>query len=289
VENSRSPQTPPDRNIGVSEIGTKASELCLLCGGRDFTSLVVPEVVTMLRCRECGLWVNADLTGGSTPSDQYAIPYHENYRRHARRKMRTALLDVTLLEARHARGRLLDVGCSLGYFVEAACARGWDAYGVDVAEDVVAACCQRGLRVELGTMGRLPFPDKYFDVVQARHVLEHDVEVWRNLAEMRRVLADDGLLIVLVPDGDCAKVRRRGARYRRFWIAAHLLCFTRPTLTAVMQRAGFREVAPPAISGRGPGEWLRAPALLGWQLLQGLKARLGLDNTLRTAWRKSDA
>lgn len=51
----------------------------------------------------------------------------------------------------------------------------------------------------LGDVCRLPFPDATFDVAVAVHVLEHVADDTGAMAELRRVLTDDGLAIVQVP------------------------------------------------------------------------------------------
>ena len=45
----------------------------------------------------------------------------------------------------------------------------------------------------------LPFPDKYFDCVFASEVFEHVFNLDEVLSEIRRVLSDDGNLIVTIP------------------------------------------------------------------------------------------
>lgn len=42
----------------------------------------------------------------------------------------------------------------------------------------------------------LPFPDESFEVVTSTEMLEHDLTFWLSLAEMERVLAPDGWLII---------------------------------------------------------------------------------------------
>src|SRR5438876_8883722 len=77
---------------------------------------------------------------------------------------------------KHVRGRraqILDVGCGTGGNVVMLNEHG-EAYGIDVSEDAVRFCHERGLeRVELGAADELPFGDGKFDLVTALDVVEH--------------------------------------------------------------------------------------------------------------------
>jgi hypothetical protein len=87
--------------------------------------------------------------------------------------------------------RSLDVGCALGFVVEALREVGVEAYGVDVSQYAVdhAAPGARGF-LRRGDLGEgLPFPDGHFDLVSALEILEHldPREVPTALREVRRL------------------------------------------------------------------------------------------------------
>lgn len=239
----------------------------------------------MRRCRACGLWVNV----GSQPQpDHYGLTYHQKvYSAVSRRKRRSSVSIVRQLAALEPHGRLLDIGCSYGHFVQAAAEQGFDAHGVDIAEDVARAACERGLKVSVGDLLHLPFEDGFFNVVHARHVLEHEIKVYDSLAEIRRVMAPGALLALTVPDGDCPKVRRRGPNYTRFWNPDHMLCFTRSTLTELLQRSGFAPVTVRTFTGLTSGRLRGALPFIGWRVFEWVPEKLGLSCTLVTFWRKT--
>jgi SAM-dependent methyltransferase len=102
----------------------------------------------------------------------------------------------------HVRGgeRLLDAGCGTGRnLAEFA---GWSRpAGVDLSEDAVRFCRQRGVAAVRGRLQALPFGDRAFDVVTSFDVLYHRwIEDDRAaLAELARTLRPGGLLMVRVP------------------------------------------------------------------------------------------
>ena len=91
----------------------------------------------------------------------------------------------------------LDVGCSLGWLVEAATVDGAHGVGVDIDEPGLAqARRERDPRCTfLSTDGEsLPFDDESLDVVVFNHIYEHVVDPDLVMAELRRVLKPDGIL-----------------------------------------------------------------------------------------------
>ena len=88
--------------------------------------------------------------------------------------------------------RLLDFGCGNGLFLELAHGRGFDIYGVDLAEDAVAAARQRpgGAHTYHGAPGEIPeIAAGGFDVITMWSVLAHLAEPVEDLTMLRRLLA----------------------------------------------------------------------------------------------------
>jgi SAM-dependent methyltransferase len=110
--------------------------------------------------------------------------------------------------APQARGRLLDVGCGekpyeaifRPYVSEYIGVEHRETFELTAASEsaVATASGKRGPDV-LYSGDRLPFPDKSFDTVLSVQVLEHTPRPLQLMLEMSRVLADDGILILLAP------------------------------------------------------------------------------------------
>ena len=93
-------------------------------------------------------------------------------------------------------GKVLDVGCGLGLYLESR----KDAIGVDINKYCVSHCQKLHLQAELMERDKLPFPNNSrIGTVVLDNVLEHLEEPQKLLSECTRVLPDDGRLIILVP------------------------------------------------------------------------------------------
>ncbi len=118
----------------------------------------------------------------------------------AKRRRKAAKI-IAVLE--HFRGPLKgltvgDVGCSAGFIAdELAKAGAARTLGVDIDVPGLRRAASRfGERVGFvcGDGTALPFPDGSIDVLVFNHIYEHVVDPDAVVAEMRRVLADDGVL-----------------------------------------------------------------------------------------------
>jgi SAM-dependent methyltransferase len=97
-----------------------------------------------------------------------------------------------------AGSRVLDVGCGTGRLAAALADRGAKVWGVDASEDMLAearAVAGRRVGLKLGRAEELPFRDGWFDCAVLRLVV-HLVERPRAFAELHRVLAPDGRVVV---------------------------------------------------------------------------------------------
>jgi len=137
-------------------------------------------------------------------------------------------------------GRLLDVGCGSGAYLEILREGGWTVAGVEIDPDAAQrARTKRSLDVHTGTVLDAPLPPGSFDVVTLWHVLEH---VWNPNEVVDRIahlLAPGGLFVVSAPaiDGHAA------AALKEHWyhvdVPRHLLHFTRKRLTDFIAARGF--------------------------------------------------
>ncbi|MDA8121147.1 MAG: methyltransferase domain-containing protein [Deltaproteobacteria bacterium] len=99
--------------------------------------------------------------------------------------------------------RVLDVGCGNGYVLERYAREGAEVFGVDITETAVDLCRKRfALSGQKGDFRvadaeSLPFGDGSFDCVCSMGVLHHTPRPDKAVAEIHRVLAAGGMLIVM--------------------------------------------------------------------------------------------
>jgi SAM-dependent methyltransferase len=115
---------------------------------------------------------------------------------------RRARLIETLRRYLAPGAAVLDLGCGAGRFTRWIREAGYQAAGADIAEGALRKAREAAPGCEfltLGEDGRIPAEDGRFRAVWTTEVIEHVVDVGSFLQEIRRVLADDGLLILTTP------------------------------------------------------------------------------------------
>ena len=116
-----------------------------------------------------------------------------------RRRILAGFVEEICRSVTDRRPRILDVGCGTGANLLMLSKYG-DAEGVDISEDALSFCRERGLdKVKLGAGEELPYDDGTFDLVTAFDVVEHMDDDLAGLKEMRRVLRPGGHVLLFVP------------------------------------------------------------------------------------------
>jgi SAM-dependent methyltransferase len=108
---------------------------------------------------------------------------------------------VKIIREYKTLGKLLDVGCGQGFFLAYA-ERYYDVYGVDISEYAIREAKQRTYKAKLsiGEATNLDYKNGYFDVVACFDLLEHLPDPVLALREFYRVLKNDGILVLRVPN-----------------------------------------------------------------------------------------
>lgn len=149
-----------------------------------------------------------------------------------RRQILSRFVEEICREATDRRPRILDVGCGTGANLLMLSKYG-EAEGVDISEDALAFCRERGLdKVKLGAGEELPYDDGTFDLVTALDVVEHMDDDLAGLKEMRRVLRPGGHVLLFVP------------AFMFLWglqddVSHHRRRYRLPQLARVLEEAGF--------------------------------------------------
>ncbi len=137
--------------------------------------------------------------------DARAAEYsQERERQHSFRSQR----DIVLGMLEGVSGRIADVGCGPAVMAPDLLERGFEVWGIDASEMMIARGRARlaghprreRLHLAVGEIERLNLPDGFCDAVLAMGVLEYLPDYAGALAEMHRVLRPGGVLVLTVPN-----------------------------------------------------------------------------------------
>ncbi|GAB4131008.1 MAG: class I SAM-dependent methyltransferase [Bacteroidia bacterium] len=166
---------------------------------------------------------------------------YQSVRKHTLRKK------LGLVESRVGRkGKALDIGCGTGEFLNTLKTAGWETLGVEPGDQAREAGKKNyGLDVrEESALSTLS--DKSFDLITMWHVLEHVPGLNDRVVEIGRLLKDEGVLVVAVPNRNSHDAKYYGAYWAAYDVPRHLWHFRPEDIKALFLKHGFavKEVLP---------------------------------------------
>ena len=152
--------------------------------------------------------------------------------------------------------RMLDYGCGRGVYLSYFHELGASVSGVEVAQDVVQSCRDRGFDVRASRDdGAVPFDDQEFDIVYLMQVLEHLPEPRLFLSEMNRVLRPGGEAYIAIPNSKSIWRSVFGRNWVSGWFSPfHLFHYSADSLRDLLSNAGFNIEW---VRSRTPESWFR--------------------------------
>jgi 2-polyprenyl-3-methyl-5-hydroxy-6-metoxy-1,4-benzoquinol methylase len=141
---------------------------------------------------------------------------------------------IKLIQNFHPKkGKLLDIGAGTGDFLVIAAKNGWDVVGVEPSAKAKAIAQSKGVAFleELSQM-----QDHSADVITMWHVLEHVPDVEAQIAELKRILKPDGVLIVAVPNFRSYDALHYGKFWAAYDVPRHLWHFSKTAIKLLFEK-----------------------------------------------------
>ncbi len=230
------------------------SFVCRLCGSAEFTlwkkgnvegplssedflitSADYGVTADVYRCNHCGFAQCPDLAEVLGYYEQLEDTRYEEGRRERAIQARRILKRIQQFRA---SGKLLDVGAGSGMLVEQAREMGFEAEGIEPSGWLCEKAREHGLTVHQGVLPHSQAQGPY-DVVVVMDVIEHVPDPLGLLAEVRKVAAVGGVVVVVTPDVRSIAARVLGRKWWHYRVA-HVGYFDRKTLESAGSRVGLK-------------------------------------------------
>lgn len=224
---------------------------CYMCGSRDRRVRFNEHMIDLVECSSCGfVYVTPQLDEEGLKAlyqDAYwqsarAKDYgYTNYLNDAELYLKTFKKRIKNITAHRDGGRLLDVGCAAGFFLKVAKDHGFEIHGIDVAVPMLTYARETlGLEnIQEGFLEHAGFPDKHFDVITLWDVIEHLPDPLHVLKETRRLIKDDGLLVLETQNVRSRFAKVMGKKWHHYKMLEHIYHFDPGTCTTLLERAGY--------------------------------------------------
>ncbi len=145
-----------------------------------------------------------------------------------------------ILEFTKPGGKILDVGCGWGAFLQNARQKGFEPIGIEITPDSVNFAREKlGLEVLSQPLEEVDFPPGSFVVVTMLHVLEHLPYPQKALRKVYEILKPEGLFCGIVPNIESFASEHQGDNWEWLDPNFHYLHFSPQVLKARLEEAGF--------------------------------------------------
>lgn len=232
----------------------------LRCSGGDRPVVTAPDrlhglpgIFQVVRCRECGLM----RTSPRPTLDSIHNYYPDDYGPYESTRVQPATVSARYLPRwkRILRniidtnpqcmpplkpGRLLEIGCASGVFLDAMAQKGWDVQGLEFSQKAASAARLLGHPVLIGTIESAPPPEQPYDVIVGWMVLEHLQHPVQCLEKLRSWLKPGGWLVLSVPDAGSWQFKLFKDAWYALDLPRHLFHYTPSTLREVLSAGGWK-------------------------------------------------
>jgi len=229
---------PAGTNLATAEVEVEDSSCAFGCQSADELLHRFGDY-QIYRCQGCGLVRLNPRLSEAQLSSLYARDYfsgehatgYDSYEQDASYYQRTFARRLRLVKRYGGQGRLLDIGCGLGYSLQVAAREGFDVYGLDLSPYAVEQCEKLFPgRVREGSLTSGLYPRGNFDVVTLSDVFEHVYRPLEFVQALHETIRDNGMALVTTPNHRSVLSRLSGRNWISFKIPEHVYFYTPETL-----------------------------------------------------------
>jgi len=230
---------------------------CIVCQSeahqeaiRIHDHLVSRKVFVVDQCNHCGFrWII------NPPKEVEAYKYYETEEYVEHSDSSDGLINLIYHKARKwmlrykhnlvnnlGRGKkILDFGTGTGYFLNYMKSRGFDVRGIEIS-DKARSFGQINFDLQIHHPNDIfdeGFP-KGYNYVSFWHVLEHVYEPDRVLRRLKDLLADDGAIIVALPNYKCLEAHIYDEYWNGYDVPRHLWHWDKESFTKFARKCGYK-------------------------------------------------
>lgn len=240
--------------VSSGELVADEEVVCPMCGTSPRPFAVDYQGFRLCRCDGCSLeFVTPRLSfedlADKVYSDNY-FPVRDSSSSRTEESTHYFARQLSNFERLVGRpGKVLDIGCGNGAFLDFAREFGWDISGVDIKLSPYS----RELACPLweGRLEEIDFGASRFDLIRLNHVLEHTQNPLKELEICRDLLTPGGILYISVPNitglsprlkSLQSRLHLKSHRWRHYAAMHHLFFFSPTTLRKLIERANLKVI-----------------------------------------------
>ena len=231
---------------------------CPICGNQIFSDFmscvdhtVSRETFHIVQCEKCGFkftnprpeigylgkyYVSEDYVSHSNSKKGFVNSTYQLVRKY------TLLKKLQLISKYYKSGKILDIGCGTGEFLNVCKSAKWTIVGIEPSADARRMAIENyGLDVKEES-GITDLEAGSFDVISMWHVLEHVPELNARVEDLKRLIKKDGIIIIAVPNCDSFDARKYKENWAAYDVPRHLYHFTPKDIESLFKKHDMKVV-----------------------------------------------
>ncbi len=239
-----------DPETGLLKKELEEYRSCPVCGSNDFQTSFVKFGFSYCICNDCQmLYVNPILNKRKLNDDYRSSEEMDGgvrmyldpvTRKFDEPKFLKALDMIESASGPVENNKILDIGCSAGFFLELARDRKWDCTGIELNNIAADHTENLGFNVIRQPLEKGLFPENTFDAVTMWDVFEHLSDPGSILEIIRTILKPGGIVSMIVPNSDSLAGRIMREQCNMFRGSKHLNIFNPSNLTWILNQHEYK-------------------------------------------------
>lgn len=219
---------------------------CIICGCLNKKINYKWDQFTHYKCLLCGIISLFPQPKASSIESHNLSRYESKKSKQAYFNMRDIMfkraeLSVTDILRFKSNGKLLDVGCSYGFYLKVFQKYGFSTLGIDISKSAIKYL-GRVFKLN-GIVGEFSchyFQSKSFEVITMFDTFEHFSNPKAVLLKSNKILKKNGLIVIQTPNIDSIISKLTGRNW--FWLLPpeHLYLFSFKSLKLLLDKTGFK-------------------------------------------------
>jgi 2-polyprenyl-3-methyl-5-hydroxy-6-metoxy-1,4-benzoquinol methylase len=215
---------------------------------KDYT--VSNEIFTVVKCNACTHMFTQNVAAQNEIGKYYQS---ENYISHSdtqaglvnklyhavRKRTLAGKKNLLQNETGKRQGKILDIGCGTGAFLNTMKLAGWESTGLE-PDDVARKKAQELYNINPKPSHEIfDLPHNAYDAITMWHVLEHVHQLHEYIAQLKNMLTANGRIFIAVPNYTSYDAQNYAAHWAAYDVPRHLYHFSPTSMKNLVEQHGL--------------------------------------------------